>query len=208
MRYQPDLDNHGLPHDPYLALVNPRPIGWISTVTKSGVVNLAPYSFFNIVGHRPSYVMFSSGTRRHSQINSEEQGEFVANMATVDLSEYVNSSSAAFEAEESEAQAMGLEMEPSVSVAPPRVKRSPVALECKYERTIVLPAYDGVEYNSSIVIGRVVEIYIDDSVIVDGLVDVRKTAPLSRLGYLDYGTVGDVFSLPRPTPEEVLAAAK
>src|SRR3546814_5205493 len=117
MRYQPDRDNHGLPHDPYLALIAPRPIGWISTVTKSGVVNLAPYSFFNIVGHRPSYLMFSSGTRRHSQTNAEEQGEFVANMATYDLREYVNSSSATFEADESEPEAMGLEMEQSVRVA-------------------------------------------------------------------------------------------
>ncbi|WP_137787507.1 flavin reductase family protein [Sphingomonas sp. 3P27F8] len=204
MRYQPDLDNHGLPHDPYLALVAPRPIGWITTLTKSGVVNLAPYSFFNIVGHRPSYLMFTSGTRRHSQANAEEQGEFVANMATYGLRQYVNSSSASFDAEESEAGAMELALEPSVQVAPPRVKLSPIAIECKYERTIVMPAYEGVDYNSSIVIGRVVEVYIDDSVIVDGMVDVKRTDPLCRLGYLDYGAVGRVFSLPRPTPEEVL----
>ena len=109
MFYDPRRNNHKLPHNPWTALVGPRPIGWISTVSKAGVVNLAPYSFFNIVSSYPPFLIFSSNPRKHSQINAEETGEFVANMATWDLREAVNASSADFADDVSEPERVGLE---------------------------------------------------------------------------------------------------
>lgn len=206
MQYSPDLNDHGLPHDPFVALVVPRPIGWISSVDAAGRVNLAPYSFFNIVAHRPSFVMFASTRRKDSQANAEEQGEFVANMATYDLLEEVNLSSAPAGPHESEPAALGLEMEPSVSVRPPRVKRSPIALECKYHETIHLPGYEEREHDCSIILGRVVSVYIDDAVIVDGMIDVQRIRPIARLGYLDYAVIDAVFSRPRPSVEDLQEA--
>lgn len=208
MHYSPDADDHGLPHDPFLALVMPRPIGWISTLGEGGGVNLAPYSYFNVVGHRPSFVMFASMRRKDSQTNAETTGEFVANMATIDLIREVNLSSAPVGPQESEPRALGLEMSPSTVVRPPRVTRSPVALECRYHDTIHLPGYDGLPHLSSIVIGQVVSIYIDDKVIVDGIVDVRRLRPLARLGYLDYGVIENPIGLPRPTAEDLLGFAE
>jgi flavin reductase (DIM6/NTAB) family NADH-FMN oxidoreductase RutF len=102
MHYDPRKKNHGLPHDPFLSLVVPRPIGWISTVSPSGVVNLAPYSYFNAVSSRPPYVMFASGGRKDSQRNAEQTGEFVASLATWDLREAMNQSSADYGPEEGE----------------------------------------------------------------------------------------------------------
>jgi flavin reductase (DIM6/NTAB) family NADH-FMN oxidoreductase RutF len=203
MYYNPTDNNHGLAHDPFVALVVPRPIGWISTVNSAGVVNLAPYSFFNIVAHRPSFVMFASARRKDSQANAEEQGEFVASMATYDLREAVNLSSAPVAAEISEPQALGLEMTPSVAVRPPRVMRSPIALECRYHQTIGLPGYGGQPHTSSIILGEVVGIYIDDAIISNGLLDIRKIRPITRLGYLDYAVIDEVFSLPRPSAEDL-----
>ena len=207
MHYSPDLNDHGLPHDPFVALVVPRPIGWISSVDAAGRVNLAPYSFFNIVAHRPSFVMFASTSRKHSQTNAEEQGQFVANMATYELLEEVNLSSAPVGPHESEPAALGLEMVPSLAVKPPRVKRSPIALECEYHDTIHLPGYDGAQHISSIILGRVVSVYIDDAVIVNGMVDVRRLRPVTRLGYLDYAVIDEVISLPRPSAEDLLGRA-
>src|SRR3954453_9257381 len=112
MYYDPRRNDHGLPRSPMLALVVPRPIGWISTVSRSGIVNLAPYSFFNLVSGTPPFVMFASKPRKDSQCNAEETGAFVANMATYDLPGAVNPSSAEFGPEISEPQRIGLEMAP------------------------------------------------------------------------------------------------
>lgn len=203
MDYSPAVNNHGLPHDPFVALVVPRPIGWISTLDVAGVVNLAPYSFFNIVGH--GIVMFSSAGRKDSQRNAEEQGEFVASIATYDLRHEVNMSSAPVGVSESEPASLGLEMAPSVAVAPPRVMRSPIALECRYLQTVALPGYNGEPHKCAMVLGQVMSVHIDDSVIVDGLVDIRRIRPITRLGYLDYAVIDEFFSLPRPTPDELRA---
>src|SRR6266481_5873325 len=143
MHYEPIKDNHKLPHDPFTALVVPRPIGWITTIGASGVVNLAPYSFFNAVAARPPYVMFASGARKDSQRNAETSGELVANLATFDLRDQMNATSAAVDSAVSEPEIAGLEMTPSVAVKPPRVKRTPIALECKYLKTVGLPGLDG-----------------------------------------------------------------
>jgi len=199
MFYDPRTEKHGLKHSPVTALVVPRPIGWISTLSPKGIVNLGPYSFFNLVSGYPPWVIFSSAPRKHSQTNAEITGEFVFNLATWDLREEMNASSAEFPEDVSEAEAVGLEMVPSRNVKPPRIARSPVALECKYYKTIELIASDtGKPNRSSIVIGEVVGIHIDESIIVDGMIDIKKMRPLSRLGYMDYGVTDDFFTMMRP----------
>jgi flavin reductase (DIM6/NTAB) family NADH-FMN oxidoreductase RutF len=187
-----------LKRSPMLALVVPRPIGWISTVSHAGVVNLAPYSFFNLVSGTPPFVMFASKPRKDSQRNAEETGEFVCNMATYDLREVVNASSTEWGAAISEPERVGLEMAPCREVKPPRVARSPVALECKYFKTVELVSSDGTLNASSVVIGEVVGIHIDDSVIVNGVVDVTRVQPLARLGYMDFCAVNELFAIQRP----------
>lgn len=186
-------------HDPFTALVVPRPIGWISTISPEGIVNLAPYSFFNAVSGRPPFVMFSSAERKHSQHNAERSGEFVASLATYELRHEMNISSAMVGPEVSEPELAKLEMAPSVVVRPPRVKKSPWALECKYVKTIDLPDTDGKPNPYSIIIGQVVSIYIDDAVITDGRVDLSGSRPIARLGYLDeYCVVDTIFKMKRP----------
>lgn len=202
MYYDPRKNDHNLPHNPFTALVVPRPIGWISTVSKTGVVNLAPYSFFNIVSAYPPFVMFASNPRKDSQRNAEETGEFVANLATYELREEVNTSSANFGPAISEAEIVGLELVASRVVKPPRVARSPVALECKYSKTVELFGSDGKRNPSAVVIGEVLGVYIDDDVIVNGHIDVTRMRPISRLGYMDYCVVDEIFSMPRPTATE------
>ena len=143
MFYDAVANSHGLAMDPFKALVAPRPIGWISTLGKNGVVNLAPYSFFNAVSEDPHFVMFASGGRKDSQRNAEETGEFVCSLATYDLREAMNRTSAAVGPEVDEMRLAGLTPAPSRLVAPPRVKELPVAFECRYWRTIELPGRDG-----------------------------------------------------------------
>jgi flavin reductase (DIM6/NTAB) family NADH-FMN oxidoreductase RutF len=199
MHYDPRKGEHGLAHDPLTALVVPRPIGWISTLTPKGIVNLAPYSFFNAVAANPPFVMFASGGRKDSQRNAEQAGEFVHSLTTWTTREGMNASSATVGPELSEPELAGLEMAPSKVVKPPRVKASPVAFECKYVKTIDLPGVDGKPHLFQIVIGEVVSIYIDDAVIVNGMIDLSKDPPIARLGYLDqYAIIDSVFKMKRP----------
>jgi flavin reductase (DIM6/NTAB) family NADH-FMN oxidoreductase RutF len=199
MYYDPRDKPIPLPHDPLTALVVPRPIGWISTLGRNGIVNLAPYSFFNAVAANPPFVMFSSAGVKHSQLNAEQTGEFVASLATYELREELNITSAMVGAEVSEPELARLEMAPSIAVKPPRVKKSPVALECRYVKTVDLPGPDGKPHSFSIVIGEVVGIYIDDGVIMNGIVDLSQARPIARLGYLDQYTVVDtIFKMTRP----------
>lgn len=143
MFYDAVANTHGLAIDPFKALVAPRPIGWISTLGKNGVVNLAPYSFFNAVSEDPHFVMFGSGGRKDSQRNAEETGEFVCSLATYELREAMNRTSAPVAPDVDEMKLVGLTPAPSRLVAPPRVKESPVAFECRYWRTIDLPGRNG-----------------------------------------------------------------
>src|SRR5262245_36314312 len=199
MDYDPRSEPHNLAHDPVTSLVVPRPIGWITTIAPSGVVNLAPYSFFNLVaGRRQPFVMFSSAGRKHTQRNAETGGEFVFNLATFDLRIEMNQTSAVVDETVSEPEVAGLTMVPSRSVKPPRVALSPIALECKYNQTVTLVGSNGKQADSSIVIGEVVNIHVDDSVIVDGMLDVRRMRPIARLGYMDYCVVDDFFTMLRP----------
>jgi flavin reductase (DIM6/NTAB) family NADH-FMN oxidoreductase RutF len=199
MQYDPRKGNGGLPHDPLTALVVPRPIGWISTISPSGVVNLAPYSFFNAIAGNPPFVMFSSGGRKHSQHNAEKSGEFVHSLTTWELREAMNLTSAMVGPEVSEPELAQLEMAPSTVVKPPRVRRSPVAFECKYVKSVELPGRDGRPHDYTIVIGEVVSIYIDDAVIIDGAVDLSRSRPIARLGSTDqYAVVDTIFRMKRP----------
>jgi flavin reductase (DIM6/NTAB) family NADH-FMN oxidoreductase RutF len=195
--YDAVRNNHGLRHDPFKALVVPRPIGWISTISREGVVNLAPYSFFNAVGSNPHYVMFASAGRKDSLRNAEETGEFVCCLATYDLRREVNVTGAAVPHGVDEMALAGLAPAPSRLVKPPRVAQSPVALECRYHRTVHLPGLNGEAESYSMVIGMVVGVHIDDAAIVDGMVDVRKMRPIARLGYADYAVIDDVFAITR-----------
>jgi flavin reductase (DIM6/NTAB) family NADH-FMN oxidoreductase RutF len=146
MFYEPDKDNHGLPFNPYKSIVVPRPIGWISTLSADGIVNLAPYSQFNNLAYDPPYVMFSassfpdSGRRKDSAKNAADTGEFVVNMATYELRAAVNITSRFVPPDVDEAALAGLEMIPSRLVKPPRVAASPVQLECKFHCALALPA--------------------------------------------------------------------
>jgi len=198
MFYDAVENSHGLPHDPFKALVAPRPIGWISSISKSGQVNLAPYSFFNGVSTDPNIVMFASGGHKDSIVNVEETGEFVCSLATYDLREEMNQTSAALQRGENEMEFARIQAAPSTLVTPPRVAASPVALECKYLQTVEMPVKSKSGTTYHVVFGHVIGIYIDDSVIVDGLVDVTKMRPIARLGYHDYSVVDEVFSLTRP----------
>jgi flavin reductase (DIM6/NTAB) family NADH-FMN oxidoreductase RutF len=198
MFYDAVANTHGLQWDPFKALVAPRPIGWISTLGNNGVVNLAPYSFFNAVSTDPHFVMFSSGGRKDSQRNAEETGEFVCSIATYDLREAMNHTSQHVGPEVDEMELAGLTAAPSKLVAPPRVAESPVAFECRYWRTVELPGANGGPGDHAIVLGQVVGVHIDDAVIVDGKVDVTKLKPIARLGYGDYAVIDEVFELTRP----------
>ena len=201
MHYDPRKRNHNLPHDPFTALVVPRPIGWISTLGRDGIVNLAPYSFFNAVSSQPPVVMFSSATRKDSQRNAQDLSEFVHSLVTYEVAEQMNITSSTVGPEVSEPELAGLEMAPSLVVRPPRVKKSPVAFECRHLKTIEVPMSSGGVTPNSIVLGEVVNIYVDDSVIVDGRIDLSKVRPVARLGYLDdycYYDERTVFKMIRP----------
>lgn len=198
MHYDPRVNDHGLPHDPFKALVAPRPIGWISSLDGEGRPNLAPYSFFNALCDHPHLVMFSSAGRKDSQTNVEKTGEFVCNLATWALRDVMNQSSAMLEHGQSEFDFAGIETAPSVLVKPPRVAATPVAMECVYIETIALKGADGRRAPYSTIIGEVVMIHIDESVLVDGLVDLSLAQPIARCGYRDYAHVTELFQMRRP----------
>lgn len=196
MFYDATVNKHGLRHDPFKAIMVPRPIGWISTISKDGIANLAPYSFFNAVSDTPPYVMFSSGERKDSQRNIEETGEFVCSIVSWDLREAMNASSATVGPEVDEFALAGLEKEPSRFVKPPRVRGAPAALECRYWKSVELPGGPEV---GTLVIGAVVGIYIDDKFIKDGRVDSGAMRPIARLGYSEYTVADTVFRMRRPS---------
>ncbi|CAN1506970.1 COG1853 Conserved protein/domain typically associated with flavoprotein oxygenases, DIM6/NTAB family [Rhabdaerophilaceae bacterium] len=198
MFYEPRLRNHGLRHDPLKALVAPRPIGWISSISATGQINLAPYSFFNLVSEGPPIVMFSSGGRKDSLSNVEATAEFVCNITTEAFTDAMNVSSAAVAPDVNEFELAGLEMETSQLVKPPRVKGIPAALECKVTATQPLVGLDGKAGPYTMVLGEVVGIYIDPVILSDGRIKSSEFRLLARLGYMDYAVVDRVFQLNRP----------
>ncbi len=202
MHFDTETNKHGMRFDPFKAVVVPRPIGWIGTVSPEGINNLAPYSFFNAIADKPPMVMFSSMGFKDSQRNIEATGEFTCSLAVRALTNAMNMSSAPVAADVDEFKLAGLTAVPGHYVKAPRVGESPVALECKLWKTISLPGPGGVgESGYTVIIGRVVGMYIDDAVIRDGRIDVAAMQPLARLGYMDYSFLSaeTMFELNRPT---------
>jgi flavin reductase (DIM6/NTAB) family NADH-FMN oxidoreductase RutF len=198
MFYDAVKNNHGLALDPFKAVMVPRPIGWISTLSEQGVANLAPYSFFNAFSDGPIYVAFGSGGRKDSLRNVEATGEFAFNMATYDLREAMNASSATVASHVDEFELARLTKAPCQFIKAPRVGESPVCFECRHFQTVALPADDG-HVNDWMVIGRVVGIHIDDRFIVGGRVDTAAMKPIARLGYSEYATVDEAWRMRRPS---------
>ncbi len=191
-------EGHGLPHDPFKAIVAPRPIGWISTVDANGAVNLAPYSFFGAVAGIPPMVIFSSDGWKDSITAAFETDEFVANLATWDLREAMNLSSAPLPRGESEFGFVGLTPAPSVLVKPPHIAEAAAALECRVVEKLTPRTVDGTPSNNHLVIGQVVGIHIADQCLVDGLFDMTRARTIARCGYMDYVAVDELFQMTRP----------
>lgn len=193
-----------LTHNPFNALVAPRPIGWISTVSRNGVINLAPFSYFNGVSADPPCVMFAPNARNKESIpkdtyqNILEVPEFVANLATWESREAMNLSSKDFPPEVNEFDEIGLTAVPCEKVRPPRVGEAKVSLECRVTNVVTLPR-GGDGRSSHVVIGQVVGIHIDDDVIVDGVVQEARLQPIARLGASNYVVVREVFEMRRPS---------
>jgi flavin reductase (DIM6/NTAB) family NADH-FMN oxidoreductase RutF len=196
---------HGLPHDPFKAIVAPRPIGWITSMSRSGEINLAPYSYFNGVNSRPQLVCFSSEGRKDSVTFIEETKEFVCNLATWDLRDAMNVTSAPFPRGVDEMRAAGLTPAPSRLVKPPRVAEAPCALECKWLTTVALDDVNGKPSGCYVVFGQVLGVHIDDRFLSDGRLDTAAMKPIARCGYDEYAVVEEVFRMTRPTAVEVSA---
>ena len=195
MFYEVAKNNHGLPLDPFYALVGPRPIGWISTLSKDGTANLAPYSFYNAFAHNPHYVAFGSGGLKNTLQNISETGQFAVNLATFDLREAMNLTSS--NTDRDEFILAGLEKAKCNLIAPPRVAASPVCLECLHFQSIELPNDQGVVADW-LVIGKVIGIHIEDRFIENGRVNTAAMKPIARLGYAEYATVETAWRMRRP----------
>ncbi len=205
MFYETQGNKHGLPRDPFKALIVPRPVGWITTLSSDGICNIAPYSFFNAVSEKPHYVVIGSAGRKDTLVNIEETGEFTCSLATHELREEMNVTSAPFPYGVDEYPIANLTATASNLVKPPRVKESPAAFECRHWRTIDLPAAEGGgQPGNALIIGRVVGIYIDDAFIKDGFVDTGAMRPIARMGYMDYSVVTPetVFTIHRPEVDD------
>ena len=198
--YQPRI-GHGLPHDPFNAIVGPRPIGWISTRSASGVNNLAPYSFFNAFNYVPPIIGFASIGYKDTLRNIEETGEFVWNLTTRALAEAMNQSCASVGPEVSEFALAGLTPLASTVVAPPRVAESPVTFECKRTQILQVQGADGAQVETWLVLGEVVAVHIDQALLKDGVYDTAAAGHVLRGGGpADYFTVGpeQLFRMHRP----------
>ncbi len=194
---------HGLPHDPFKSCVAPRPIAWVSSIHPDGTINLAPYSFFNALSSDPPMVMISfngyhqHGGEKDTLYNIKASGEFVVNMVPLALKEAMNLTTANVAHDVDELDLAGLGTEDSELVKPPRVKESPIHLECEFFKEIELPCTLPDSINTMI-IGSVLGVHISDDVLVDGLIDLTRIKPLARLGYMQYTAVDELFAMRRP----------
>ena len=197
MFYDAIRNDHGFEFDPFKALVAPRPIGWISTLSPEGIANLAPYSYFNAMSQSPHYVVFGSGGRKDSIRNAEAAGEFAVNLATWELREQMNASSANAPPHVDEFELARLTKAPCRLIKAPRVAESPVCLECRLFKVIELPDDQG-KVADWIAIGRVIGIHIDDRFIENGRVNTAAMKPIARMGYSEYATVETAWRMRRP----------
>jgi flavin reductase (DIM6/NTAB) family NADH-FMN oxidoreductase RutF len=202
MFYRPE-DGHTLPHNPFKAIVSPRPIGWISTRDSNGNNNLAPYSFFNAIADNPPQVMFAStgikpdrdGTK-DSVGNILETGVFCVNIAEYSAREDMNATSQAWARDEDEFANVAIEVCECETINCPRILSAPASLECKLNRVIDLPGP-----SNRLVLGEVTGIHMRDTCIVDGRFDVTTYQPLARLGYFDFTKVSELFAMNRPSDD-------
>jgi flavin reductase (DIM6/NTAB) family NADH-FMN oxidoreductase RutF len=192
--YEPSK-GHGLPHDPFNAIVGPRPIGWISSQDAQGKLNLAPYSFFNAFNYVPPIIGFCSIGRKDSLNNVEQTGEFAWNLATRGLAEQMNMSCAAVPADVNEFELANLTAEPSRIVSVPRIKETPVAFECKVTQIIQLQRADKENVPSWLIMGEVVAVHIAKRLLKEGIYDTAAGEPILR-----GGGPGDYFQV---TPESL-----
>lgn len=194
MFYRPE-DGHGLPHNPFTAIVSPRPIGWIATRTSAGD-NLAPYSFFNAVAYNPPQVMFASTGRKDSLANIEQSGVFAVNIVGFALREAMNVTSGSFPPGSDEFALAGLEKAECATIDCPRVAAAPAALECRLTEIVTLRGK-----GNFLILGEVTGIHIRDDCLCAGRFDVTRYQPLARGGYKDYSVVREVFEMTRPSEE-------
>jgi flavin reductase (DIM6/NTAB) family NADH-FMN oxidoreductase RutF len=197
--YEPK-DGHGLPHNPFNAIVTPRPIGWISSRGKDGADNLAPYSFFNAVAYTPPQVMFASTSDKDDRVfgkdsteNIRDTGYFCVNIVEYAARDAMNRTSATLPAGTDEFAHAGIEKAECSVIPCARVANAPAALECRMTQIVTLEGS-----TNRLVLGEVIGVHLRDDCLTDGLFDVTKFNPLTRLGYRDYSVVREVFSLARP----------
>jgi len=196
-------ESHGLPHDPFKSCVVPRPIAWVSTVHPNGVVNLAPFSFFNALASDPPMVMISftgyhqHGGEKDTLFNIKSSREFVVNMVPLTLNEAMNTTTAPVAHDVDELELAGLNTADSILVKPPRVKESPINMECEFFHEVKLRCTLEDSINTTI-IGKVLGIHIKQEVLTDGIIDLSKIMPLARLGYNQYTYVDSIFTMKRP----------
>ncbi len=209
MFYETDKNDHGLRYNPFKSICVPRPIAWISSLSKTGVLNIAPFSQFTNVSYDPPMVVFSSsdrgnGNQKDTVQNILDTKEFVVNMATWELRDEVEITGQDVNPEVDEAKLAGLEMTPSQLVKPPRIARSPIQMECVFYSSMTVPGKKGPHH---LMVGRVIGVHIKDEVIgADGKLDILKIRPLARLGYLDYTSVESLFTMLPKGPEAEAAA--
>lgn len=199
MFYDTQDNRHGLPHDPFKAIVAPRPIGWIGTRGTDGSINLGPYSFFNAICDRPKMVMFSSSGHKHSVINIEQTGVFTASLVSADLAEAMNMSSAAVDYGIDEFALAGLTARQGRLIDAPYVGEAHAVLECRMTEIIRPRTIDDGVAENYMVIGQVVGIHIDENIIRDGLLDMKLARPIARMGYHEYCESSQTFEMRRPS---------
>ena len=209
MFYETEKNNHGLPYNPFKSICVPRPIAWISSLSKGGVLNVAPFSQFTNLSYDPPMIVFSAsdrpaGSQKDTVQNLLDTKEFVVNMATWELRDEVEITGQGVDPDVDEATLAGLEMIPSRMVKPPRIAKSPVQMECLFHSSMTIPGRKGPHH---LMVGRVIGVHIKDEVIgADGKLDILKIRPLARLGYLDYTSVESFFTMLPKGPDAEAAA--
>ena len=201
MFYKTEDNDHGFAHDPFKAIVTPRPIGWIGSIDGKGIANLAPHSYFNAISNDPYFVIFGSIGYKDTVRNIEETGDFTCSLVSENLFDEMNSSSVNAAPQIDEFNLAGIKKEPGRLVKSPFVQDSYAVLECKLWKTIDLPGTDRSNLTGNYsIIGEVVGIHINDECIKNKMFNTAKARPLARLGYMDYGVVGkeNIFSKNRP----------
>ncbi len=199
MFYRPE-DGHGLPHNPFNAIVTPRPIGWISTRGTDGSANLAPYSFFNAVAYTPPQVMFATTGKKHDRdgtkdtlANIRDTGVFAVNVVEYEMREAMNLTSGPWDKDVNEAAMAGITLAPCTSIDCPRIEGAPATLECRLTQIVELAGKANL-----VAFGEVTGIHMRDDCLNDGIFDVTRFHPLARMGYRDFARIAEVFPLQRP----------